>query len=407
MFNNFKGYQKEKEMMERIINTYKNEDMCKKFGIKKIKSVLLTGSFGIGKTTFVQDIIQEMNVKTFIFRYFKNKEDSIKDLNDMFKEASKEEVSLLIVEDFDSFYDINKSLYYVLMNNIKEYKDKNILIIATYNHPSSFALHRIYPFIKLFDEWMHLRTPEKEESLEIIKFILKDKKISPDFNYEDLNEAYSYLDSCEFKSLVNESVISQGYKRKEYLEVDDIITIYLKNHYMPKLDDTKIEIITLNALKNAGKVAISEVLNKDSCKFVAVNQESIEDYWQEDKVQVLINLGALAAIELFNVNDSNCEFDDEIRWAVSNLRCVLDTENEYSSGFFRENYTSKKRELKCINITEELLNKYLIIAKEILSNNKKFVLRLYHELSEKHYLLSSDIKRIRSSVEIIPFKGNL
>ena len=405
MFNNFKGYQKEKEMMERIINTYKNEDMCKKFGIKKIKSILLSGNFGTGKTTFIQDIIQEMDVKTFIFRYFKNKEDSIKDLNDMFEDASKEEVSLLVVEDFDSFYNNDKSLYHVLMNNIKEYKDKNILIIVTFNHSSKFMY--MLPFINSFDEKIHIRTPTKEESLEIIKFLLKDNKVSPDFNYEDLNEAYLYMYSSTFKSLINESVIYQGYKRKEYLEVDDIITTYLKNHHhFDMLDDKEIKI---NVLKNAGKVAISEVLNEDSYKFVAVKDVNTNS-WHEDKdykEEALINLGALAAIEIFNVDNLNYEFDEEIKEAVNNLKWIIYTNKEYSSGFFRNDYTSEKRELKCANIIEELLNKYLIIAKEILSNNKKFVLRLYHELSEKHYLLSSDIKRIRSSVEIIPFKGNL
>lgn len=91
-----------------------------------------------------------------------------------------------------------------------------------------------------FDRCIEVCSPNSQDCVKIIKHYLADKKVADDINIEDISKMISYSSCAELETIMNEAAILAGFKRKECIEMSDIVSSVLKMEYNSPDDFTKV-----------------------------------------------------------------------------------------------------------------------------------------------------------------------
>jgi len=119
----------------------------------------------------------------------------------------------------------------------------------------------------------------------------------------------------------------------------------------------------------------------------------------------LASLGGKAAVELYYADAfaSGCQSD--IRKAVEHIRGAISKSGTCGLGMVdvetrRSQVMSESMNARAEAVVHAELERYMLKAKDILLNNRKFLERAADMLMDKETLLYSDIRAIRESVMI-------
>ena len=240
-------------------------------------------------------------------------------------------------------------------------------------------------------------------------------------NFEDVVKMISYSTCADLESIINKSAIYAAYQRKEFIDIDDIVNSYLQENYDVRDESYKCSEEELEAVSmhEAGHIVIAEAIKEGSVGFASVKIAGrsgrlgftkLCDDLETRTDSVLMALGGKVATETFYNGRCGSGCQSDLKMAASLIRdglignatCglgMLDVSNSgarYSSDSFAGKYET---------VTQAELERHLIIARQILINNKDFLLKLAKKLKEKKTLLYSDIRSIRESTTInkIPY----
>ena len=418
-FEKIIGYEPVKKELYQIVDMFKNREMYEKMDAKLPKGLLIYGNPGMGKTMLANALINECNVKTFIIKKNKDDKEIMEEIAQVFNKASEEETAIILIDDIDKFSEhpgknLDDKIFISIQSGIDSVKDKNIFVIATandvYKLPDSLIRNG------RFDKIIELNMPTQEEARKIIEYYMKNKKVSPNLNYDDVAKMISYTSCADLETILNESAIHATYNRKDSIDIDDIIKSYLKDKFNGPDEDHQCseEETFAVAMHEAGHATIAEVLKENSVGFICVNtatRNSIDgfthicDEFRRRPELILISLGGKAAVELFLEGKCGSGCQRDLRKAVNLIKNGI-TENGTSglgllnlgSGLSDSMSDSLKSRHELAVYTE--LERYMFIAKDILIKNKDLLMKITQALKEKYILLNSDIKKIRNSVKI-------
>lgn len=414
-FEKIIGYESIKEELYQIIDMFKNKSLYESMGAKLSKGILIYGDPGLGKTMLAEALIKECNVKTFIIKNNMDQISFFNEINNAFIEASKLERAIIFFDDLDKFSEskgenVADKIFVNIQTNIDSVKDKDILIVATLND-----INKLPKSLKRsgrFDKRILVETPSNNDAAKIIEFYLKSKNVSKNLNFTDITKMISYKSCADLEKILNESAIYATFARKEAIERDDIAKAYCTDYYNLPFSDFKCSSETFYAtcMHEAGHAVIAEALKEGSVGFMYVASSSngaaqgftkLCENFSRRPEHILIGLGGKASVELFHQGRcaSNCssDLDKVIRLVKGGISA-----NATAGIGLIEIAPSDSESLKMRTeaVVQAEIEKYMFQVKDILLNNKEFVLKLADALNEKKFLFYSDIAEIRKSVHI-------
>ena len=420
-FNKVVGYESIKKELYQIIDMIKNKDVYEKLGAKMCKGALLYGVPGLGKTLMAKCFIEESGLETYTIRRNKGNDDFIGLITETFKTAAQNAPSIVFLDDMDKFANedsdhTDTAEYVAVQSGIDEVKDYDVFVLATCNDIDKLPDSLIRA--GRFDRRIEVKTPTEQDTIDIIKHYLSDKKVSKDINMEDLSKMISYSSCAELETILNEAAISAAYNRQDVVGMDDIISAVLRKQYNSPDDFEKVseDSKKRTALHEAGHLVVSEILNDGSIGLVSIrssgrdNTHGFTHRCKEDEkwyYNAMIGLAGKAAVEMFYQTEyaDGCGSDlkkiyNTIRSNIAhNGSCGLSYVYNNSGWEYGEVAESIKNRNEMLIETE--MEKYYLKAKEILTKNIEFLKAVTDMLVLKETLLYSDIKKIKESVKLV------
>ncbi len=415
-FDRVIGYRSEKNRLIQVVDMLKNRDLYKKMGAKLPKGILIYGDPGMGKTMLANAFIEESGVKSFSIRKNKGKENMIKEIEKTFINASKEEVSIVFIDDIDKFSDkkcedVDDEAFVAIQSGIDSVKMSDVLVVATANNFHKLPKSLIRK--GRFDIEMQLESPSEDDAKKIIAHYLQDKPVSKELDYNDVYHLLGYSSCAYLQSVLNESAIYSASKRKECIDIEDIL-MACKSEEEVDMDENQRrskEDMDRIAIHEAGHACIAEVLKKGSVGFIKVNLNkqniqggytNVEGMTRRPEV-VLLDLGGKAATELFYEGRCGSGCQSDLSDALDVLTSGISDNGICGMSLLGGDTISNTLRFAQQSVARAELERYFFLAKDILMKNKEFFTKIYEQLVEKTYLLYSDVQRIRDSVKITEF----
>ncbi len=415
-FDRVIGYRSEKNRLIQVVDMLKNRDLYKKMGAKLPKGILIYGDPGMGKTMLANAFIEESGVKSFSIRKNKGKENMIKEIEKTFINASKEEVSIVFIDDIDKFSDkkcedVDDEAFVAIQSGIDSVKMSDVLVVATANNFHKLPKSLIRK--GRFDIEMQLESPSEDDAKKIIAHYLQDKPVSKELDYNDVYHLLGYSSCAYLQSVLNESAIYSASKRKECIDIEDIL-MACKSEEEVDMDENQRrskEDMDRIAIHEAGHACIAEVLKKGSVGFIKVNlnKQNIQGGYTNAEGMtrrpevVLLDLGGKAATELFYEGRCGSGCQSDLSDALDVLTSGISDNGICGMSLLGGDTISNTLRFAQQSVARAELERYFFLAKDILMKNKEFFTKIYEQLVEKTYLLYSDVQRIRDSVKITEF----
>ena len=123
-----------------------------------------------------------------------------------------------------------------------------------------------------FDKRIEVERPSDNEADAIIRHYLKDKKVSENVDLEDLSKMISYSSCAELEAILNEAAVLAAFRRKDAIEMEELIQVVLHEAYQSLDSETAIsgEDLRRTAIHEAGHLVVCEALIPDSVGFASV-----------------------------------------------------------------------------------------------------------------------------------------
>ena len=408
------GYQNVKEELYRIVDVLKNPNKYQKLGVSEPKGLMLIGEPGIGKSLLAECFVEETERKIFIIRKTKADGDFVNFIKNTFDEAKKSVPSVILIDDLDRFENndkekVNGESYIAIQSLIDEIKYDKVYVIATVNNedllPASLCRDG------RFDKKIYMRSPEGNDAINIVRHYLN--KFSY-VNEVDAGFVAKILDgrSCAtLKNVINEAGIRAGYKGKDKIDMDDILSACLRVIFnAPEcLSDYNYKYIRNIAYHEAGHAVVKEVLEPGTVNIVTVlkhdgdiggitSSSQDENYYNdidfmENKVLTL--LGGKAATELkYGKVDTGCSSDMDRAYRIVE-RIIKD----YCGFSFNAHYVFRDPTWAYDNNEKEIafkMQEYYNKVKRILVENNDLLERMADLLVEKKIITYLDIQALKN-----------
>ena len=272
MFSNIIGYDDVKITLKRVIDILNNQDKYKRLGSKIPHGLFLYGNPGTGKTTISKEFLDNCNRKSFIIRKNKSDKEFVNYLNKIFMEAKESEPSIILLDDLDKFSENdnknNNMEYVVVQSLIDEIQDEDVFIIATANDrnllPSSLLRSG------RFDIQLEIKEPTDEDSFQIIRYYLSNRKLSLDVNIKHISYILNGSSCADLEKVCNQAGLYAGFKDKTEIHMEDLLRASLEFAYHTNIEDLNQEDpYTINvAYHEAGHALIGELLETNSVQFI-------------------------------------------------------------------------------------------------------------------------------------------
>lgn len=418
-FNKVIGYDSIKQELKQICDMFHNKEIYEKLGAKLPRGLLLYGDPGLGKTLMAKCFITESGLKAYTIRRNKGTDDFISEITNTFKIAKENAPSIVFLDDMDKFANEDEKHrdaeeYVAVQAAIDGVRGSDVFVFATVNDmrklPSSLLR------VGRFDRKIEVNPPSSKDAREIIKYYLKDKKVSEDVNLEDIANMIQYSSCAELETFLNEAAIRAAFDRKESISMDHLVQAILRAEYESpdSFTTTPDEERKKIALHEAGHLVVSEVLVSGSVGLASVRtsgRDSTGGFIRRCKeftrrpYHILVSLAGKAAVELYYSETCASGCSKDIERAASEIRTAISLSGTVGFGMIdvstrllpgnTENFLARNEA-----VVHAELERYMLKARDILLKNRDFLEKTAALLLEKETLLYSDIKALRESIAI-------
>ena len=418
-FDKVIGYTEIKREMLQVCDMIKNRDIYESMGAKMPRGMLLFGEPGLGKTLLSRCFVEESGLPSFVIRRDKADGAFIKFITECFRKAKAQAPAVVLLDDLDKFATEdrdhkNAPEYVAVQAGIDTVKDSDVYVLATANdyHILPDSLKRS----GRFDKRIEVERPSGNDADAIIRYYLKNKKVSENVDLEDLSRMISYSSCAELEAILNEAAVLAAFQRKDAIEMEDLIRVVLHGAYQSLDSNTEVsaEELRRTALHEAGHLVVSEALIPGSIGFASVRSTDGSSTGgfvrrckklKNDLQQVLVSLAGKAAVDLYYAEECPKGALSDIRQAFRLLRDNLTDEAPLGFGLVdvatrRFPDTSESMNARHEAVTQAELERCMMQAKNILLKNRDFLEKTAAALVEKGRLLYSDISEIKRSVVV-------
>lgn len=416
-FEKIIGYTDIVNELERYVDVLKKPEKYFNLGVKLPRGILLSGDPGLGKTLIATCFIKEAGCKTYTIRKMQSDGDFVNIIRDTFEKAKKDDLAVVFLDDMDKYanednFHRDADEYVTVQSCIDDCEKGKVFVIATVNNKD--CLPESLLRAGRFDRVIEMTLPTGKDSLEIVKYYMRQKKVVDNIDYEEVARLLENHSCAELETVVNEAGIYAGRAGKAYIDQEDIVKAGIRMLFTTpgcsKIKDFKcLEKI---AIHEAGHAVVYEMLDPGSVSLVSVwntySEAGItktlrrEDYFfSSDQIvkDIIGHLGGKAATEIIlGEPDIGCYGDIcKVHSLISQYTCDV-----CASGFgtmakwegyeignlleHRERFISSEAE------------RYYQSAKKILIENRAFLDEVIKALTDKKYLLHWDIQNIKNRI---------
>lgn len=415
-FDKIIGYEPEKRELRKLCGMMRNWEAYEKLGAKPSKGLLISGAPGLGKSLMAKCLLKESGRRSYILRRNKPGNDFINEIHETFQDAAEHAPSIILLDDMDKFVVEEDSCeeYVVLQAAIDEVAGKDVYVVATINSirdiPDSLVR------AGRFDRTLKVLLPNQKESEQIIAHYLSGKPLSSSVDPLDVAKMVSGKSCAEMESILNEAALYAGGNGSAHIEMEHIVEAFLSLEHSIK--DTSMTMKEDKARRiayhEAGHVVVQDLISQGGVGLVTILNSfrkgsggfmiHCRDGRQDDYEPILVSLGGLAAEELAFGHYCTGGGRDLGRakgllWQYLAEEGTLGLSSLDVTGNSRFDPSPALMSRIEIMVASEL-ERYQRQVRTMLTENQPFLDAVAKELLEKHYLLNSDIQRIRESCMI-------
>ena len=420
-FDKIIGYDSIKNRLIKICDMLKNKERYIALGAKPISGVLLYGEPGFGKTLVAKCFIEESDLPSFTIRHDKNDSEFISEISNTFEEAKKQAPCIVFLDDLDKFSDVNDDdhnrstpEYSAVQSAFDNIKGTDVFVIATANNidPLPESLLRA----GRFDCKITFNVPNTKDSAEIVKHYLAGKKLASDVNLDDVSKMIAYDSCAELESIINSAAANAAFARRDCIAMSDIVSAVIQSSYnfCGNIESFSEENMRRISVHEAGHIVASEVLVPESVGFASMQCHEYDDdgvgfthyckNQRNTRNTIITSLAGKAATDLLFPEDCSKGCYSDFRKAYRNISDMIKGAS-YGIGFMEvrgyDVFSNPTAERSADYVVRAELERYMRIARELLIKNREFLEKAASALSQKGYLLHSDIQKIRKSITVI------
>lgn len=214
--NKIGGYTYQKEEALKIIDFFKNYDVYVQNGASLPRGVFFYGEPGNGKTMFANAIAKDSGVSTYYLTdnlYMQDNKSVSKELVNLFKQATENAPSIVILDEIDQLIDTNggfgrasdseKEVLRVLLTEIDKLVDKGVLVIATGNVEIDSMPDALVRNGRL-EKHIYIGAPDFKDRTDILNMFLKTNPIFSKIKAQEIAKLTQDLTCSSLKTLVND-----------------------------------------------------------------------------------------------------------------------------------------------------------------------------------------------------------
>lgn len=384
------GYEKEVKRLTAILDFINSPEKYRAFDTTLPKSLLLYGEIDTGKKFMAKALLDDCQRKVFTLPDSCN---SWKKLNKFFKKVKKSSPSIVYVGELDGY---SEGLFSALNDQMSEVDGDQVFLVATFDVTEERPLG--YLGALRFDYSLNIPDPSFDDNCKIIKSLIADKKLSADFNVEDLCYFAQNRTAAKFEKAYNIAATIAVYDGSEYITNDHFVKAFYE------LDNTPVtaEFVEQVAYHECGHAAVNMLLGGipayitlfDNDEGVFFAKRSVDKTIDDKKRRYMTSLGGKASEEVFYNSCSTGSYGDLNKAAKS---IESDLSELASLGF--EYYDATQCSSYGYNDAlaqkvQQELNRFYDQAKSLIEQNRPLVVALVEKLKEKHYLLHTEIVQI-------------
>ena len=418
-FDKVIGYETIKNELLQICDMFHNREVYEALGAKLPQGILLYGDPGLGKTLMAKCFVKESGLPAYTVRRNKGNDDFIGSITETFQKAKENAPSIVFLDDMDKFANEDNDHrdaeeYVAVQAGIDEIKNCDVFVLATAN--CIWKLPDSLRRCGRFDRKVEVQCPTEQDAQDIIAHYLSNKNVSESVNMDDLAKMISYSSCAELETILNEAAINAAFRRKNCIEMDDLVKAVLRMQYDSPDNYTKTsdEEMRRTALHEAGHLVVSEVLCPGSVGLASLRssgRDSMGGFIHTCKdlprrpYSVLVSLAGKAAVELYYADAvaSGCQHD--INRAAGLIRDGIAESGTLGFGMVdvttrHFDMTSENMNARSEAATQAELERLMLKTKDILLRNRSFLEKAADALLEKETLLASDIQALKRDTEI-------
>ena len=419
-FDKVIGYDNIKKELLRVCDMIRDGERYNRLGAKLPQGVLLYGDPGLGKSMMAKCFIEESGLPAFTLRKTSGGDGFVAKISETFAEAKKYAPSVVFLDDMDKFANedddhADAEEYVAVQAGIDDVKDCGVFVIATVNDMGK--LPRSLRRSGRFDRQIMFDVPTEADARRIISHFLSLKKVSPDVDLEDINRMFSYNSCAELETIINEAAVSAGYAGKDCIGTEDLVKAVLNMQYgatddcLKCSDDRKRR----TALHEAGHVVALEALVPDSVGLASIRTsggDAGNGFVHRCKPidrrphEVLVHLAGKAAVELYYADTVAGGCQSDITHAYQYIRDGIAESATLGFGLtdvsWRQFEVSESMNARNEAATQAELERHMLMARNILIQNRKLLEETASLLEKKETLLYSDICELKRRFPVVP-----
>lgn len=411
-FETIIGYETEKEELMRLCDGMKNKEKYSALGVEMAKAILLHGEPGLGKTLMAKTLIEASGRNCFSCKKDRSDGAFVDKIRETFENAINNQPSIVFLDDMDKFAqdnlseDSNKEEFATIQSCFEDLKGKDVFVVATAND----IINIPYSLLRegRFGKQMKIERPNREDSIKIIEYFLKNKAVGEDVSAEFVANLLEGKSCAFLESVINEAGVYAGYENLTSINkkhfVDAVMRLSTKNLPSKKMNEMQRKMVCYH---EAGHAVSSILLGKKIALLTSkkhgevggfcstYNQEEENYTYEEFKNEIIILLSGKASTQIvYNMPDLGVESDIKkasqlIRYCVEKL-AIKGFSYLYDGSPYHDKQPIKRVE----NITDkisEILEELYGEALALLKDNQKLLETIATLLYEKEILVWEDI----------------
>lgn len=422
-FDDIGGHERVKQELMEALDFLKYHDQTKRYGIRPIKGILLSGPPGTGKTllakaaaNYTDSVFLAASGSEFVEMYVGVGAQRVRDL---FKEARnqamkrKKESAIIFIDEIDVLagkrdgsqareYDQTLNQLLTEMDGISTAESPRILVIAATNRKDMLDEALLRP--GRFDRQIEVDLPEKKARLQILKLHSRNKPLSEEVDLEKIADETFGFSGAQLESVINEAAIyamREGTERIEPKHLAQAIDKVMLGEQTDK--ESSQEERKRVAVHELGHAAVSEILRPGSVSQVALSPRGgalgyVRHNPGEDRYlytrshleqKIMICLGGAAAEQLIYGNRSTGAKND-YEQAIQIAKTMIDT-GLSSLGIVDINLLSKETlHQECNRILNDLFRK----TEELLQQHRPLFEKALAILLEEEVLSGAAFRQL-------------
>lgn len=413
-FDRIIGYDSIKKELIEMADMLSSPEQYTKMGATLPSGILLIGNPGLGKSLMATCLIQASGLPSRVVRKTKSK-DFTEEITKAFEEAKKNAPSILLLDDMDKFANEDNNHpdadeYVAVQAGIDMVKGFGVFVIATVNNRHKLPDSLLRP--GRFDRILSIPTPSGSDAEKIIRHYLNQKPLAPDVSIDDLCKMIPYHSCAALESILNEAAIKSAFKKKDALDMNDLIEAVLCVEYETPdstfhVEDSRVAQV---AVHEAGHALMSELLVSGSVGLVSLRKTGRNDtggfvYRCKDlpqsQMQVMIFLAGKVAEEIiYGYSAEGCSSD--LNHAIHHVESLV---LEHYCGLWdmTTHLRNSDSSLSTIHaVTRNELERYERKVRTMLTPHRDLIQQIADRLREKETLLASDIASVCKNLERSP-----